>query len=276
MNRSASLLALGLMAALPAEAQNPSAADPVVARVNGTPITEVAFLRALAQATATGAADSPELRNLVRSQLIARELFLQEARKQKVADDAKVKEAITEARDNAMVQVFLQRAVKVRPIGDEDVRKQYDIVKAGLGEFEYKPRVMLVQDEATARGVIAQLRTGGSFDAMARLYSSAPSAARGGELDWVSFKAPPVAGKTQGIPLALAQAMIKLRKGMLSADPIEAGGRWYIVQMDDIRSAIVPDYEAVKPMLRRMLEAREVERAAESLIKDLLAKAKVE
>jgi hypothetical protein len=29
-------------------------------------------------------------------------------------------------------------------------------------------------------------------------------------------------------------------------------------------------------MLRRMLEAREVERAAESLIKDLLAKAKVE
>jgi parvulin-like peptidyl-prolyl isomerase len=276
MIRSASLLALGLMAALPAWAQNPSAADAAVARVNGTPITEVAFLRALAQATATGAPDSPELRNLVRSQLIARELFLQEARKQKVAEDAKVKEAVTEARDNARVQVFLQRAVKARPIADEDVRKQYDIVKAGLGDFEYKPRVMLVQDEATARGVIVQLRTGGSFDAMARLYSSAPSAARGGELDWVSFKTPPAAGKTQGIPLAVAQAMIKLKKGMLSADPIEASGRWYIVQMDDIRPAVVPDYESVKPMLRRMLEAREVERAAESLIKDLLAKAKVE
>ena len=88
MKRSASLLALGLMAALPAAAQTPSTADTVVARVNGTPISEVAFLRALAQATATGTPDSPELRNLVRSQLFARELFLEEARIQIVAVDA--------------------------------------------------------------------------------------------------------------------------------------------------------------------------------------------
>src|SRR4029079_11508279 len=115
MNRSASLLALGLMAALPAAAQTPSTAHTVVARVNGTPISEVAFLRALAQATAAGAPDSPELRVLVRSQLIARERFRQQARKQKVEDDAKVKDAVTEARDNAMVQVFLQRAVKPKP-----------------------------------------------------------------------------------------------------------------------------------------------------------------
>src|SRR5690349_24313117 len=102
---------------------------------------------------------------------------------------------------------------------------------------------MLFQDEATARGAIAQLRSGGSFDAMARLYSSAPSAARGGALDWVSFKTPVSAGKTQGIPVPVAQAMTKLKKGMLSADPIEADGRWYVVQMDDVRPSIVPSYE---------------------------------
>lgn len=275
MFRPAIALLLGCTVTLYAWAQHPSA-DAVVARVNGTPISEVAFLRALAQATAAGAPDSPELRTLVRSQLIARELFLQQARKQKVDDDAKVKEAVTDARDNAMVQVFLQRAVKPKPVTEEDVRKQYEMVKAGLGELEYRQRIMLVQDEATARGVIAQLRSGGSFDALARLYSSAPSAARGGALDWISFKAPPVAGKTQGIPLPVAQTMIKLKKGMLSADPIEADGRWYVVQMDDVRATVVPDYDSVKPMLRRMLEAREIEHAAESLVKDLLAKARVE
>jgi len=275
MFRIAIALLLGCTVVFHAWGQNPSA-DAVVARVNGTPISEVAFLRALAQATAAGAADSPELRALVRSQLIARELFLQQARKQKVDDDVKVKEAATEARDNATVQIFLQRAVKPKAVSKDDVRKQYEIIKAGLGDLEYKPRIMLVQDEATARGVIAQLRSGGSFDALARLYSSAPSAARGGALDWVSFKAPPTAGKTQGIPLAVAQAMTKLKKGMLGADLIEADARWYVVQMDDVRATVVPDYESVKPMLRRMLEAREIERAAESLVKDLLAKAKVE
>src|SRR5689334_2580536 len=118
-------LLLGCTVVLHAWAQNPST-EAVVARVNGTPITEVAFLRALAQATAAGASDSSELRTLVRSQLIARELFLQQARKQKVDDDTKVKEAVSEARDNAMVQVFLQRAVKPRSVSDEEVRKQYE------------------------------------------------------------------------------------------------------------------------------------------------------
>jgi parvulin-like peptidyl-prolyl isomerase len=274
MLRTVVAIVLGAAIGL-AWAQNPGA-DHIIARVNGTPIGESEFLRALAQATAAGATDSPELRSIVRSQLIARELFLQQARKQKVEDDAKVKEAISEARDNAMVQVYLQRAVKPRAVSEEEVRKEYETVKAGLGELEYKPRIMLVQDQATARAVIAQLKSGGSFDALARLYSSAPSAARGGALDWVSFKTPVVAGKTQGIPLAVAQAITKLKKGMLTADPIEADGRWYVVQIDDVRATVVPGYESVKPTLQRMLEAREVERAAEALVKDLLARSKVE
>ena len=61
--------------------------------------------------------------------------------------------------------------------------------------------------------------------------------------------------------------MTKLKQGMLGAEAIEADSRWYVVQMDDVRATAVPDYESVKPMLRRKLEARELERAAESLVK---------
>lgn len=265
------LLALGGQA----RAQN-ATSDAVVARVNGTPISEGAFLRALTQATGAGADDTSELRAAVRSQLIARELFLQQAKRQKIEEDPKVKEAMREARDAAMVQVFLQHSVKPKPVTEEDVRKEYESAKAGLGDTEYKPRVMLMQDQASARAVIAQLKNGGSFDALARLYSSAPSASRGGALDWVSIRTPIAAGKTQGIPVQVAQAMVKLKKGMLTAEPIEADGRWYVVHMDDVRATSIPDYESVKPTLRRMLEARELERAAEALVKDLLAKSKVE
>jgi len=276
MNRTIAMLVLGFASLSANAAETAGTKNSVVAQVNGTPISEVAFLRALAQATAAGASDSTELRTLVRSQLIARELFLQQAKKLKVDDDDRVKQAVTEARENAMMQVFLQRSVKPKAVKEEEVRKHFDSIKAGLGEQEYKPRIMLLQDEGTARSVLAQLRSGGSFDELARLYSGAPSAARGGELDWISFKSPVVEGKTQGIPLPVAQAVVKLKKGMLAADPIQAAGRWYLVQLDDVRPTIVPDYESVKASLRRMLEARELERAAETLVKDLLANAKVQ
>jgi len=92
--------------------------------------------------------------------------------KQNVDDDTKVKEAVNETRDNAMVRIFsaARSEAEVRQQGRG--AQQYEIIKSGLGDVEYKPRIMLVQDEAAARGVIAQLRSGGSFDALARLYST--------------------------------------------------------------------------------------------------------
>jgi len=42
--------------------------------------------------------------------------------KQNVNDDTKVKEAVNETRDNAMVRIFLQRAVKPRSASEDEVR----------------------------------------------------------------------------------------------------------------------------------------------------------
>ena len=82
---------------------------------------------------------------------------------------------------------------------------------------------------------------------MARLYSGAPSAARGGALDWVSFKAPPTAGKTQGIPLAVAQTLSGAGE-VLSTLYVQA-------ESSDAITTVIADGHHVAPEMLRLVAA---------------------
>src|SRR5512139_2631178 len=185
MRRLAIALLLGT--AIPALGQQ--AAPQFVARVNGVAITQSAFDRALRGVLALGMRDSPELRATVRDQVIARELFRQEAEKSEIQTDPELRAAEEEARTNAMLQSWLRSAIKPRRVTEAEVRRRYDAVVASLGEREYKARLIQVSSEAVARALAAQLKANAaSFESLARQFSTAPSAVSGGALEWLSFK----------------------------------------------------------------------------------------
>jgi len=91
------------------------------------------------------------------------------------------------------------------------LKARYDDIVASLGKDECRPRIISVADAATANAVLAQLKAGSAFDALARQHSVAPSKVAGGELAWLSVKTPVEEGKTQGLPLPVAQAITQLR-----------------------------------------------------------------
>jgi peptidyl-prolyl cis-trans isomerase C len=244
-----------------------------VALVNGEPISEAAFQRALARAVTQGGADSPELRAAVKSELIARALFAQEARRRKLDEDPAVVAAVEEARTNALVARYLAEAIRPRAITDAEVRAQYDRITATLGPEEYRPRLILVADRARADQVLAELKRQ-PFPALAQQYSVAPSAAEGGLLDWVSFKSPAAEGATGGLPLAVAQAVEKLSPGAMSG-AIAVGERWGIVRLEAKRPTKVPSFEEAKGALADILAARELERVTTELVTTLVGKAKI-
>jgi len=62
--------------------------EKAVAVVNGVSIGQQAFDQLLQQSLKQGAQDTPQLRSRVRDQLIARELFLQEAKKRNLPPPA--------------------------------------------------------------------------------------------------------------------------------------------------------------------------------------------
>jgi parvulin-like peptidyl-prolyl isomerase len=267
------LLTLLMLCASLASAQQSAPApapapDKPLASVNGVPIKQSTFEQALKQALAQGNPDSPQLRQALKNQLIARELFVQEAAKQGLDKDPEVLAVMEEAKRSAMVQRYLRGRIKATAVTEQDIKAHYEKVKAGYGAKEYKLRVMMLPNAPRAKEMREQLAKGKDFAELARQWSLAPSASRGGDVGWVSFKTPAKEGETQGLPLPIAQAVEKLQKGK-STEAIEVQGRWWIVRLDDLRPTKVPSYEQAKPQIQRMLATRELERATGELAMQL-------
>ncbi|WP_412025562.1 peptidyl-prolyl cis-trans isomerase [Burkholderia cepacia] len=264
------LLIAALAGALSGAAHAQTAAT--VATVNGAPITQAdvdAMLRA------SGQPDSPQIRDAIKQQLITRVLIQQAAEKANYADKPEVKAAMQQAKASAEVQLYVRDNLKPEPVTDAQVKARYDELVAALGKNEYKPRLIVVKDPATAATVLSELKSGKSFDGLARQYSMAPSRDTGGELPWVSFNTPAVEGKTAGLPLPIAQALEKLTVGAATKDSIPVDGVRAIVKLDAKRPTQVPGFETAKPGLQQQLQAIAVEKASAQMIGNLLKDAKI-
>ncbi len=264
-------LALAAFTALPAQAD--TLPPGVIALVNGTQVTQAQLDRAIAQ---SGAQANPQIAQALKQQLIARELFRQQAAKNPAYEKLPaVKQAMQDAHDAVITQVWLKDNIKPAPVTDEQVKARYDAIVASLGDKEYKARVIQLGDDVTAAQVLAQLKQGGDFAKLAQQYSTAPNKVRGGDMDWVSFKVPAEDGKTQNLPLPLAREIATLAVGAASTAPVEAGSQRYLVKVEAARPTQVPAYDTVRSAIRQALESAELERVTVQVVGGLLKAAKV-
>ena len=245
----------------------------VVARVNGAPITQEQLDVAL---RAVNTPVTPQIRDAVKNQLIARELFRQAAEKGHYDTRPNVRLAMEQAKALAMTQDYLRDAIKPAPVSEADVRAKFDAVVATLGEFEYKPSAIIVKDADTAQKLLDQLKKGGDFAQLARQNSQGPTAAQGGVLNWVSFKLPLQEGRTQNWPLPLAAAMVQLPEGAVSAAPVQVGETFWLLRVDAKRPTEIPQYEQIKDALRKQLETIEVQKTTQQVVVDLMKSARIQ
>ncbi|KFX77703.1 peptidyl-prolyl cis-trans isomerase [Ralstonia solanacearum] len=269
-----SIAVLSAVAAMAASAAPADGLPPgVIALVNGTQVTQAQLDRAIAQ---SGAQANPQIAQALKQQLIARELFRQQAAKNPAYEKLPaVKLAMQDAHDAVITQAWLKDNIKPAPITDEQVKARYDAIVASLGDKEYKARVIQLGDDVTAAQVLELLKQGGDFAKLAQQYSTAPNKVRGGDMDWVSFKVPAEEGKTQNLPLPLAREIAALGIGATSTAPVEVGNQRYIVKVEAARPTQVPAYDTVKPAIRQALESAELERVTVQVVGGLLKQAKV-
>ncbi|TDY88431.1 UNVERIFIED_ORG: parvulin-like peptidyl-prolyl cis-trans isomerase protein [Herbaspirillum seropedicae] len=246
----------------------------VAAVVNGKNIPESLVQEAI---KLTGLPDSAPLRNAVKSQLIARELFRQQAvRSPALENRPEVKKAMQEAKDAAMIQLYLRDAIKPQPVTEDMVREQFNAIVGSLGPNEYKARLIQVEDDASAQKVLEQLKAGADFAKLAAQYSTAANKNRGGELEWVSFKLPATEGKTQNLPLPVAQAISELVPGGVTKAPVVWNNERYVIRLDQLRPTQVPQYDDVKAALRQTMERKALEQATLKLVGELTSSAKIQ
>ncbi|MDR0247286.1 MAG: peptidyl-prolyl cis-trans isomerase [Burkholderiales bacterium] len=246
----------------------------VVARVNGTDITqeqldaEVRKISPIALGRVT-----QEFVAAVKSQMIATELLRQEAHRQNLENDPSVQEAVRYAQSAAMVQAFVKKNVKLKAVTDTDIRGKYDDLISQLGSFEYKARTIEAPNIMVATVIEGELAKGVDFSDTARRYSSAKNQKDGGEMPWVSFKNPPQKGKTQGLSLPVAYALLTLSPGEYTSKPVSDETKYVFIKLEAMRPTQIPAYEEAKASIKQALDAQAAQEASFRMMEELMEKA---
>lgn len=246
-----------------APAKVASATGPL-ATVNGVQISRQRFDLVLRQQTGRGAPDNDQLRAQVREALINNELLNQEANRNGIAKKSEVQQQIEITRQEVIANAVITEYVRVNPVGDAEVQKEYDRAKAQTGDREFKARHILVATEDDAKGVLADLKKGGKFDEIAQKRSlDEGTRPRGGDLDW---------NVPGNFDKAFSDAMAKLEKGKMTETPVRTRFGFHIIQLDDVRPVNFPPLTQVK----QQIQQRIVNQKIENYIRELRAKAKIE
>ncbi len=217
-----------------------------IAVVNGKAVPK-SRLDALAQQVAkTGRPVTPEMQGQLRDEIIAREVFVQEAEKQGLSTNDDFKIQMELARQTILIRALFADYQQKNKATDTDLKAEYDKFAATNGGKEYKARHILVDKEPDAKAIIASLKKGGKFEDIAKKQSKdTGSGANGGDLDW--------ANPSSYVP-EFTEAMLKLNKGQMTEVPVKTQFGYHVIRVDDIRTAQLPGFEELKPQIAQQLD----------------------
>ena len=251
-------------AALSASAQN-------AAIVNGkaVPLARVNALKA--QIEASGQAVPPEMEKMIKDEVIFREILMQEANRRGVAASDTYKQQMELARQTVLINALRADFEKTNPVTDAEAKAEYDRLVAAqapaAGTKEIKARHILVEKEAEAKDLIAQIKKGAKFEDLAKKASKDPgSGAQGGDLGW--------SNPSSYVP-EFAEAMSKLKKGEMTDAPVKTQFGYHVIRVDDTRDAKAPEapkFEDVKAQVKQQMAQQKLAKFQE----DLRTKAKIE
>ena len=243
--------------AVPAAAQN-------LAIVNGKPVPS-SRVEALAQQLArSGRPVTPEMMGQLKDEVIARELFVQEAQKQGLDSSDEFKTQLELTRQTVLIRELFANYQKTNGVTDAELKAEYDKMAAANSGKEYRARHILVEKAAEAKAIVASIKKGAKFEDIAKKQSKDPgSGANGGDLDWAN------AGS---FVKEFSDAMVNLAKGKMTDTPVKTQFGYHIIRLDDMREAQAPKFDEVKPQIAQQLNQQKLIKFQD----ELRAKAKIE
>lgn len=249
--RVALLPALILLAAAPlAQAQTP-AADPAkpLAVVNGKEIPAL-YGELVKREMAQGQPEGEQLDARVRESLINLELLSRAALDKGLDKDPRLAALLDIRRKDQLAKAYLEDYVKAHPISDAEIQETYDKAKAQPAEPEYSARHILVETEAEAKKIIADLGKKAKFEDLAKKKSKDPGSAKdGGALGWSDRRA--------FVP-EFSEALASLKKGETTKAPVKTQFGYHVIRLDDVRQPEFPPLDAVRGEIVKQLQQQRV------------------
>lgn len=301
MSMKTHILAIVIVLSLGAAAE---AGDGVVARVNGSPIMEwqvqMAVDQIIPRASFHGTLSKERLaayRERAIENLIAFELQYQYAVGSGIQPDKKkVRARMNQVRDSfpsksefkrwlddigqtegQIVHVFEKESVvsavhQVKIVlqatmKDEDVREYYERNRNKFKVPEsFRLRIITTKERKKALEALAEVEGGGDFGGVAARFSEDDFRIKGGDLGYVHR------GR---IYPELEKQAFTLKVGAIGG-PFEAQGKWFVVKIEDYKSAHVVPFEETREKLKSELEKKKRAELYEAWMSALRGKAVIE
>ncbi len=216
-----------------------------LAVVNGKAVPSARADAMAAQLAQSGRPVDAELKAQIKDHLTKLEVLAQAAQQMGIKSKPEYKQAYELALQNVLVTELFAAFERKNPVGEAEIKAEYDkFVAANTGK-EFRSRHILVESEAEAKALIAQIKGGASFEELAKSKSKDPgSGANGGDLDWAS--------PSNFVP-EFAEAMQSLGQGQMTETPVKSQFGWHIIRVDEVRQAQLPPMEQFKPQIQQHL-----------------------
>lgn len=240
-------------------------ADKPLATVNGTVIPQSRLddlVKQLSSQNPKLTLDAP-LKARIKENLIANEVVRQEAIRKGLEQDPTYLARLAQVKAELLTGSLIESFFKQYPVTEAEAKKEYDKISVNLSGKEYRVRHILVDNEAKAKELLAELKKGAKFETLAQTHSKdSGSAKKGGELDW---------SVPENYTPAFAQAIKRMPKGKISEEPVKTEFGWHIIKIDDIRIRKGPSFAEVKNAVIQQIQAEQLKK----YVAELVAKAKI-
>lgn len=236
--------------------------DKILAKVGGTVITEADIDKTIAALGPRGASyNNPEGRKAVLEQIIAKNLFLNEARANFYEADSRFQQDLATVKDEMLANFAIEKAISTVTVSDADVKAYYDEHK---GEFVSPETVeashILIEDEAKINEVYEDIKAGKvSFEDAAKQFSTCPSGKQGGSLGEFT--------RGQMVP-EFEEAAFNMEVGTIS-QPVKTQFGYHLIKLTAKNEPSEISYEQIAPQLKKSVLQDKQQKAYASKLNQL-------
>lgn len=236
--------------------------SPVLAQVNGKPITEDDVNRFIA-ALGRGAQayNNPQGRAAVLEQLIAQRLFLLDAQRNLLEREQAFKDQLAAVKEQLLMEYAIGKCVESVRVTEDEVKAYYEAHKAEMNSGEtVNASHILVDSEEKATELLAAINAGEiSFEDAAKANSSCPSSAQGGALG--DF------GRGQMVP-EFDTACFEMEVGEVRG-PVKTQFGYHLIRLNGKNAAETIPYADVRAQLYEQVTREKQQAAYQSKINQL-------
>jgi len=242
-----------------------AAAPPPVATVNGSPISRSEydlFVKDILQGKKQDL--TADQKGQVLDDLINMRLLADQAEKDGLQNDTDTVAQLHLLHMRVLADAESQKYIKALQPSDADLQAEYETAVAAMDKTEYKARHILVASKEDGESIVKKLKGGAKFEDLAKSQSTdTGSKNNGGELGWFT---------TSRMVKPFADAVVALKKGEITQEPVQTQFGWHVIQLEDTRDKTPPPFDQVKPQLTNQV----IRKKLQAYVADLKKNAKIE